>query len=113
VAALPQERLKALLETAETYQLDALVEVHTLAELDRALETDARIIGINNRNLGTFEVDLGVTEKLSEEVPKEIVLVSESGIRTAEDLARIKACGVDAVLIGEALMRGQSGLLGR
>src|SRR4051812_23254141 len=111
VAALPQERLKALLDRAEEYQLDALVEVHTLEEMDRALETEARIIGINNRDLGTFEVDLGVTEKLSEEVPKEIVLVSESGIRTAEDLARIKACGVDAVLIGEALMRGQSGLL--
>ncbi|MEY2497419.1 MAG: indole-3-glycerol phosphate synthase [Verrucomicrobiota bacterium] len=111
VAALGQERLVALLEAAETYQLDALVEVHTLAELDRALETRARIIGINNRDLGTFEVDLGTTEKLSEEVPEEIVLVSESGIRTGEDLARIRACDVDAVLIGEALMRGQSGLI--
>jgi len=113
VAALEQEQLVALLEAAALYQLDALVEVHTLAELDRALETDARIIGINNRNLATFEVDLAVTATLSEEVPQEIVLVSESGIRTAADLARIKACGVDAVLIGEALMRGQSGLLQR
>ncbi len=112
VAALNQEELIALLETAVLYQLEALVEVHTLAELERALETEARIIGINNRNLATFEVDLTVTEKLSEEVPEEIVLVSESGIKTAEDLARIKACGVDAVLIGEALMRGQSGLMG-
>ena len=110
VAALSQDQLVALLETAALYQLDALVEVHTLAELDRALKTDARVIGINNRNLSTFEVDLGVTETLSEEVPPEIVLVSESGIRTAEDLARIKACGVDAVLIGEALMRGQDSL---
>ncbi len=113
VAALDQEQIAALLETAATYQLDALVEVHTLAELDRALETPAQIIGINNRNLATFEVELSVTEKLSEQVPEEIVLVSESGIRTAQDLARIKACGVDAVLIGEALMRGQSGLLQR
>jgi indole-3-glycerol phosphate synthase len=111
VAALTQDELTALLETAETYQLDALVEVHTHPELDRALETDARLIGINNRNLATFEIDLGVTERLSEEVPADIVLVSESGIRTAEDLARIKACGVDAVLIGEALMRGQTALL--
>jgi indole-3-glycerol phosphate synthase len=109
VAALTQEDLVALLETALTYQLDALVEVHTIAELDRALETNAQIIGINNRDLTTFEIDLGVTERLSEEVPPGIVLVSESGIRTAEDLARIKACGVDAVLIGEALMRAQSG----
>lgn len=111
VAALNQEQLVALLETASLYQLDALVEVHTLEELDRALETDAKMIGINNRNLGTFEVDLSVTEKLSEEVPPQIILVSESGIKTAEDLARVKACGVDAVLIGEALMRGQSGLI--
>lgn len=110
VAALSQDQLVALLETAALYQLDALVEVHTLAELDRALETDARVVGINNRNLSTFEVDLSVTETLSEEVPPEIVLVSESGIKTAEDLARIKACGVDAVLIGEALMRGQNTL---
>jgi indole-3-glycerol phosphate synthase len=113
VAALNQDQLNSLLETAATYLLDVLLEVHTLAELDRALETPAQIIGINNRNLATFEVDLSVTEKLSEQVPSEIVLVSESGIRTAEDLARIKACGVDAVLIGEALMRGQSGLLQR
>ena len=113
VAALNQEELTSLLETALLYQLDALVEVHTLPELDRALETEARIIGINNRNLATFEVDLTVTEKLSEQVPNDIVLVSESGIRTSEDLARIKACGVDAVLIGEALMRGQSALLQR
>ena len=113
VAALDQNQLVGLLETAATYQLDALVEVHTLGELDRALETPAEIIGINNRNLATFEVDLNVTERLSEEVPEEIVLVSESGIRTADDLARIKACGVDAVLIGEALMRGQSALLQR
>ncbi|HEX8077007.1 MAG TPA: indole-3-glycerol phosphate synthase TrpC [Chthoniobacterales bacterium] len=111
VAALEQEELVALLETASLYQLDALVEVHTFAELDRALETEARIIGINNRNLATFEVDLAVTETLSEEVPDDIVLVSESGIKTSEDLARIKACGVDAVLIGEALMRGQNRLL--
>ena len=113
VAALDQPTLVDLLETAALYQLDALVEVHNLAELDRALETEAEIIGINNRNLRTFEIDLSVTEQLSEQVPNEIVLVSESGIRTAEDLARIKACGVDAVLIGEALMRGQSALLQR
>ncbi|MEP6821561.1 MAG: indole-3-glycerol phosphate synthase TrpC [Chthoniobacterales bacterium] len=108
VAALDDETLVRLLAAAALYQLDALVEVHTLAELDRALETDARIIGINNRNLATFEVDLAVTETLSEEVPDEIVLVSESGLRTAEDVARVKAAGVNAVLIGEALMRAQT-----
>jgi indole-3-glycerol phosphate synthase len=108
VAALEQEQLVSLLEAAALYQLDVLVEVHTLAELDRALETDARIIGINNRNLATFEVDLATTEELSEEVPSDILLVSESGIRTAEDIARVKAAGANAVLIGEALMRAQA-----
>lgn len=117
VAALADDALRRLADCAQTYQLDALVEVHTLAELERALEIDARIIGINNRNLATFEVDLAVTERLSEEVPDEIVLVSESGIRTAEDVARVRACGANAVLIGEALMRGGApaiaSLLGR
>ncbi len=112
VAALSDEELVVLLEAAARYQLDALVEVHTLDELDRALETEARIIGINNRNLATFEVDLAVTETLAEEVPAEIILVSESGLRTAEDVARVKAAGVNAVLIGEALMRAQTSGIG-
>jgi indole-3-glycerol phosphate synthase len=112
VAALNDEQLLRLLDAAATYQLDALVEVHTLAELDRALETDAQVIGINNRNLATFEVDLAVTEQLSEQVPSGIVLVSESGIKTAADIARVKACGVNAVLIGEALMRAQATAIG-
>lgn len=111
VAALEQEQLVALLEAAALYQLDALVEVHSYDELDRALETEAKIIGINNRNLATFEVDLAVTERLSEQVPNDVLLVSESGIKTAEDVARVKACGVNAVLIGEALMRGQAGAI--
>jgi indole-3-glycerol phosphate synthase len=106
-AALEQKQLVDLLSAGAKYQLDALVEVHTLAELNRALDAGAEIIGINNRDLATFEVDLSVTEKLSEKVPNEIVLVSESGIKTPDDVARAKLCGVDAVLIGEALMRGQ------
>ncbi len=83
------------------------MEVHTGEELHRALDASAKIVGINNRNLATFEVDLGVTEKLCREVPDEIVLVSESGIKTPNDVARVKACGVDAILVGEALMRGK------
>jgi indole-3-glycerol phosphate synthase len=70
VAALEQEQLAALYRTAELCQLDVLVEVHTLEELDRALDIGARVIGINNRNLTTFEVDLGATEQISEEVPE-------------------------------------------
>ena len=105
VAALEQDELVRFLDVAATCQLDALVEVHTLEELDRALETDARIIGINNRNLATFQVDLATTEILSEEVPAGILLVSESGIRTAEDSRRLRASGADAILVGETLMR--------
>ena len=107
VAALEQSQLVDLLASAKEYKVDALVEVHSAEELHRALDTGAKIVGINNRNLATFEVDLGVTEKLCREVPDEIVLISESGIKTTDDVARVKACGVDAVLVGEALMRGQ------
>ncbi len=106
VAALDQKRLIHLLAAAADYRLDPLVEVHTREELDRALDTGAKIIGINNRDLATFDVDLSVTEKLCRHVPDDVVLVSESGIKSAEDVARLQGCGVDAVLIGEALMRG-------
>ena len=105
VAALTQDQLVRLLKGAKEFRLDALVEVHSVDELQRALEAGAEIVGINNRNLATFDVDLAVTEKLCREVPDEIVLVSESGIKTPQDIARMKACGVDAVLVGEALMR--------
>lgn len=107
VAALEQKQLIDLASAATKFQLDALVEVHTLEEMDRALDAGAKIIGINNRDLTTFEVDLGVTESLSEQVPNDVVLVSESGIKSADDVARLKTCGVDAILVGEALMRGQ------
>ena len=107
VAAVEQKQLIELLRATVTYQLDALVEVHTREELNRAMDAGAKIIGINNRNLATFDIDLSVTEKLCRDVPDEIVLVSESGIKTPQDVVRVKACGVDAVLVGEALMRGE------
>ena len=107
VAALDQSGLVDLLKSAAEYKIDALVELHTAEELHRALDAGAKIVGINNRNLATFEVDLGVTEKLCREVPDEIILISESGIKTPNDVARVKGCGVDAILVGEALMRGE------
>ena len=107
VAALDQNQLIDLLSAAGKYQLDVLVEVHTREEIKRAIDAGAEIIGINNRDLTTFAVDLGVTEKLSQEVPSDVVLVSESGIKSAADAERVKACGVNAILVGEALMRGQ------
>lgn len=109
VAALSDEELKHLYETAELCQLDALVEVHTLGELERALEINPRIIGINNRDLTTFQVDLATTEKLSEEVPHETLLISESGIKTREDVQRAFDSGCDAILVGETLMRSMGG----
>jgi len=105
VAALDDGQLATLFRTAEMCQLDALVEVHTQDELDRALDIGARIIGVNNRNLATFEVDLSTTETLSEEVPDDVVLVSESGIKTPDDARRALDCGCNAILVGEALMR--------
>jgi indole-3-glycerol phosphate synthase len=107
VAALEQKQLTDLLQSARKYQLDALVEVHTSDETERALDAGAEIIGINNRNLATFQVDLGITERLSEEVPDDVVLISESGMKSPADVARVKSCGVNAILVGEALMRGQ------
>jgi indole-3-glycerol phosphate synthase len=106
VAALEQPELEHLHQVASMLGLDVLVEVHTREELERALECGARLIGINNRNLTTFEVDLGATEAISEEVPEEgIVLVSESGLKTNADARRVFASGVNAILVGESLMR--------
>ncbi|MEC7861475.1 MAG: indole-3-glycerol phosphate synthase TrpC [Verrucomicrobiota bacterium] len=105
VAALSQDDLERLFDCANTYQLEVLMEVHDLAELERALETDVKIIGVNNRNLKTFEVDLKNTELISEEVPEDILFVSESGIKTPQDASLVAGWGADAVLVGETLMR--------
>ncbi len=105
VAALEQERLIQLLDLAHTHQLDALVEVHDLEEMERALDTDAKIIGVNNRNLKTFEVNLATTEQLSQEMPPDLILVSESGIKSGADAQKVAAWGADAILVGETLMR--------
>jgi indole-3-glycerol phosphate synthase len=110
VAAVTQDQLVRLLKNAKEYRLEALVEVHSVDELQRAREAGAEIVGINNRDLTTFDVDLATTEKICREVPDEIILVSESGIKTARDVERVKACGVDAILVGEALMRGETSI---
>jgi len=108
VAALDQPTLVHLLDVAHTFQLDVLVEVHDMAELERALDTDARIIGVNNRNLKSFTVDLATTEALAEEVPDDILLVAESGIKTPADAERLAEAGADALLVGETLMRSSN-----
>jgi len=105
VAALSDDQLRHLYEEAKSFMLDVLVEVHDLPEMERALELGADLIGINNRNLKTFAVDLATTEVLAEEVPDDVILVSESGIKTLDDARRVLEAGANAVLIGESLMR--------
>lgn len=105
VRILDDARLRDLLALAEDLGLDALVEIHNGTELDRALAAGARVIGVNNRDLATFRTDLGVALGLASSVPADRVLVAESGIRTAADVDRLGAAGVDAVLVGESLMR--------
>ncbi len=108
VASLDDAQLRKLYERAKACQLDVLVEVHDLPEMERALELGADMIGINNRNLKTFQVDLATTETLAEEIPNDTVAISESGIKTGEDVRRVRAAGVNAVLIGETLMRAKN-----
>lgn len=106
VAALDDYYLRAYIETAETLELAALVEVHTEEELDRAIQAGAKIIGVNNRNLRNLDVDLGTSLRLRAKIPAGVISVSESGIKTPEDLRRLSDAGYNAVLIGERLMAG-------
>jgi indole-3-glycerol phosphate synthase len=105
VAALDDPLLKRLYDTAKDLLLDVLVEVHDLREMERAIDLGADLIGINNRNLKTFTIDLATTEALVGEVPDDVLLVSESGIKTLADAQRVLDAGANAVLIGESLMR--------
>ena len=105
VAALDDRALGTLARRAHGLGLDVLVEVHDAAELERALALDVALVGINNRNLRTFEVSLDTTLALRERVPSDRVLVSESGVKTRDDVARLRAAGVHAFLVGETFMR--------
>ena len=105
VAALERDALEHLYTEARALDLDVLVEVHDESELEAALEIDAGVIGINNRDLSDFRVDLNRTFELLADVPAGKTVVSESGIATTEQLAELERVGVDAVLIGERLMR--------
>jgi indole-3-glycerol phosphate synthase len=105
VRILDDASLRRLREEAEALGMAALVEVHGADELERALASGATLIGINNRDLTTFDTDLAVTEALLDHLPREGVVVSESGIASGEDVARLGAAGVHAVLVGESTLR--------
>jgi len=105
VAALNDEQLTDLTELSNSLGMDVLVEVHDAEELERALATGSSLIGINNRNLRTFETDLATTISLQRSIPDDRIVVTESGIHTVDDVIRIRASGVNTFLVGEAFMR--------
>lgn len=102
---LEPSQLREFREIAAELGMAALVEAYSEGELERALDSGARIVGVNNRDLETFEVDLGRSVRLRGRVPREIVFVSESGISSRSDVQRLRKAGVDAVLVGEELVR--------
>ena len=104
-AILDDVQLKEYLAICDGLGLSALVEAHDDAEVDRALKAGAHILGVNNRNLKDFTVDTANSRRLRSRIPKNVLFVSESGVKTAEDVAQLAAIGADAVLIGETLMR--------
>jgi indole-3-glycerol phosphate synthase len=105
VAALDDARLAELTVLALDLGMDVLVEVHDIDELERALQVPAPLLGINNRNLRTFEVSLDTTLDLRDAVPRDRILVTESGIASPADVRRMREGGVDAFLVGESFMR--------
>jgi len=105
VRALDDSMLQDFLHAARNLGLAALVEAHDAAEVERALAAGADIVGINNRDLASFRVDRDLAKNIARMVPPDVVLVGESGVRSAEDVAQLGAAGIDAALVGEALMR--------
>lgn len=106
VSILSDEQLRKFHALAKDAGLAALVEVHDAPEMERALKIGADLIGVNNRDLKTFKVDMGTTEKLAASISPEKILVAESGIHTRADVERLKKCGAKAILVGESLLRG-------
>ena len=105
VSVLDDEQLRDYREMAESLGMAALIEAHDLSEVERGLSAGASLLGINNRNLKTFDTNLKTTIDLVREIPPEVVLVSESGVHSKEDVSMLGEAGVDAVLVGESLLR--------
>jgi len=106
-AILTERQMRDFRELAEGYRMSALVEVHDQEELQQAIASGARIIGVNNRNLHTFQVDLAVSLRLAEKIPAGVAKVAESGIHSAADILRLREVGYQAFLVGEHLMKAQ------
>ena len=104
-AILSDHALKRLLNACREARIEALVEVHGVEEAKRVVDAGAKLVGVNNRDLRTFHTSLDVTDKVAQVVPKSVFLVSESGIKTAEDVLRVHFAGAGAVLVGESLLR--------
>ncbi len=107
-AVLSDTDLHDLLQLTHKLGMNALIEVHTQAELERVLPLQPRIIGVNNRNLQTFEVDFANTARLRALIPDDVVVVGESGLKTADDVRQMRAIGVDAILVGETLVKSKN-----
>jgi indole-3-glycerol phosphate synthase len=107
VAILDDKQIQRFLKVARENNISCLVEIHNTDELNKALDSGAEILGINNRNLKTLDVDLGVTASLFPKIPKGMVAVSESGYQSAAEVQKAQDMGLDAILIGETLMRGR------
>jgi indole-3-glycerol phosphate synthase len=105
MACLSDTQAAELAETARAQSLDVLVEVHTAKEMERAINLNVNLIGINNRNLRTFDTDIHITGKLAPLAPPHTLIVSESGVKTNADLVALAAMGAKAFLVGESLMR--------
>ena len=108
VAALTQNQLHDYYQLANELKLDVLVELHTYKELERALKIEPSIVGINNRNLETFKVNLSTTKYLVKEIPDKVLVVSESGIKTRKDINKITSYGVNIFLVGEVFMKSHN-----
>jgi indole-3-glycerol phosphate synthase len=108
VRAITDDEIARLHAAAQVSGLDSLFEIHNEPELERALRHGAKIIGVNNRDLAVFKTDLRLSERLIPQFPRDVIAVSESGIATAADAARVHAAGAHAVLVGEALMRADN-----
>ena len=108
VAALAKTELRALSQRASECGLDVLCEVHDLEELQRAVDASCNLIGVNNRDLRTFQVDLGTAFRLADSIPKNVLRVAESGIQSGAEIARLRTVGYQAFLIGETLMAAKS-----